>query len=470
MVKKFKIMYVEQMYTDCLAEAAYYIESEGECVIIDPLREWEPYVEKAKERGAQIKYIFETHFHADFVSGHVDLAAKTGAKIVYGPGAQAGFDMHEATDGEIFEIGKVKIKVLHTPGHTPESSTYLLLDENEKEHAIFTGDTLFIDDVGRPDLAVKSDLTKEDLAALLYNSLQTKILPLPDDVIVYPGHGKGSACGKNMSSNKSDTLGQQKITNYALRCETKEKFVEQVTANIPPPPQYFPKNAMLNKHGYDNVDEVIAKGTRSLSVEDFEAEMKNGATVLDTRKMESFAEGYVPGSIFIGLDGLFATWVGTLIQDIKQPMILITDKGDEIEAVLRLARVGYDNCLGTLSGGFEAWTDAGKSTAAIESISATEMKNKIEAGSAVVDVRKPSEFEVSHIGTATSYPLDYINGNLNTLDKDAPVYLHCQTGYRSVIAISILRNQGYNNLVNVSGGMDALMDAGVQLTSGVPAE
>lgn len=456
-------MYIEQMYTDCLAEAAYYIESEGECVIIDPLREWEPYVEKAKERGTKIKYIFETHFHADFVSGHLDLARVSGATIVFGPDANPSFDIHEAVDGEVFSVGKIKLKVLHTPGHTPESSTFLLMDENGRDHAIFTGDTLFIDDVGRPDLAIKSDLTTEDLAGLLYESLQTKILPLADDIIVYPAHGAGSSCGKNMSNETSDTLGRQKQTNYALRARTREEFVKEVTTGILPPPQYFAKNAKMNKEGYKQVDEVIAAGSNELSLEEFSRLQKAGTLILDTRDKKEFAEGYIPGSIFIGLDGSFATWVGTLVEDISQPILVIAPQGREVEAVMRMARVGYDNCLGTLRGGFSTWKNGNMEVHRIDSIAASDVQDLVNDGILVVDVRKPSEFIAERVKQAINYPLDFINGSLNELDKNRKSYVHCKSGYRSLIAISILRREGYTNLVNINGGIDAIRKQGVAL-------
>lgn len=447
-------MKIEQLYTNCLAEAAYYIESEGEVAIIDPLREYQPYIDKAKASNAKIKYVFETHFHADFVSGHIDLAAKTGAKIVFGPNASTGFDAHVAKDNETFKVGKVTIKVLHTPGHTLESSTYLLLDENGKEHCIFTGDTLFIGDVGRPDLAIKSDLTQEDLAGMLYDSLRNKIMTLPDDVIVYPGHGAGSSCGKNLSSETWSTLGEQKKNNYALKAEPKEAFIKELTTGILPPPQYFAKNAAMNKNGYENIDEVIGKGNNGLSVEEFEAAVKKGALILDVRTKEQFSNGFVPGSMFIGLEGTFAMWVGALIKDINQPIVLICPEGKEGEAVLRLARVGYDNTVGYLKGGFEAWKKAGKTIDQIEAVTAEELE-KLHPEN-IVDVRKPGEFNAGHIDQAISYPLDYINDHLNDLHTNKKYYLHCKSGYRSVIAISILKRNGYKDLVDILGGFSAI--------------
>lgn len=460
-------MKIEQMYTGCLAEAAYYIESEGEVAIIDPLRETDPYIEKAQANGAKIKYIFETHFHADFVSGHIDLARKSGATIVYGPNANPEYDIYSAHDGEVFEIGKLKIKVLHTPGHTLESTTYLLIDENGKNHAIFTGDTLFIGDVGRPDLAIKTDLTKEDLAGMLYESLQNKIMPLEDDVIVYPAHGAGSACGKNMSKETTDTLGHQKEVNYALKATDKEQFIKEVTADIPPAPQYFQKNAMMNKLGYDSIDEVMDKGLKALSPDDIEEEMRQGALLLDTRQAQDFNKGFIPGSLFIGLDGSFAVWVGTLITDLHQKIIVLTDKGRESEAVLRLARVGYDNSIGYVDGGIEAWRAAGKPVDTITSITADELNAKLQSGTVenLIDVRKPSEYDAEHAEAATNFPLDFINEHLNDLDKDKTYHIHCAGGYRSMIAASILRQQGYKNLVDIIGGFNAIAKTDIPKTA-----
>lgn len=339
-------MLVQQLYTQCLAQGAYFIVSDGEAAIIDPLRETQPYLNLLTQNQANLKYIFETHFHADFVSGHVDLANKTNAQIVYGPQAQTTYKSHVAKDNEEFKVGKLTIKVLHTPGHTLESTTYLLLDEHKKPHCIFTGDTLFIGDVGRPDLAIKSTLTQEDLAGMLYDSLRNKIMTLPDDVLVYPAHGAGSACGKNMSKETFDTLGNQKKTNYALANISKQDFIKELTTGILPPPQYFAKNAALNKEGYHSFDEVMQKGSKALSVNEFEADIKKGALVLDVRKAAEFAKGHVPNALFIGLDGQFAPWVGALVTDLKQPIILVTPEGKEEETVMRLSRVGYDNCLG----------------------------------------------------------------------------------------------------------------------------
>lgn len=456
-------MKIEQIYTGCLAQGAYYIESKGEAAIIDPLRETEPYIKKANEDGAKIKYVLETHFHADFVSGHIDLAQKTDAKIVFGPNATPEYDAHIAKDDEILELGDVKIKVLHTPGHTMESSTFLLIDESGKEVAIFSGDTLFIGDVGRPDLAVKTDLSREDLAGHLYESLHNKIMPLPDDVIVYPGHGAGSACGKNMSSETTDTLGNQKKTNYALQEMTKEKFVKEVTDGLVAPPQYFPKNAVMNKKGYGSFDEVLEKGNVALSPEKFEAVVNSeGALMLDVRDPNEFVKGHVPNSISIGLDGSFAVWVGTLIPELNQPIVLITDEGKEEETVTRLSRVGYDNTLGYLKGGIEAWKKAGKEVDTIKSISADEFsklfkENKVDE---VVDVRKESEHFSQRLDgeNVRNIPLDFINDNMKDFDANKETYLHCAGGYRSVITASILKSRGHHNLVNIEGGFDALKE------------
>ena len=454
-------MKVEQIYTGCLAQGAYYIESDGEAAIIDPLREVQPYLEKAKEANSKIKYIFETHFHADFVSGHIDLAKKTGATIVFGPKAETTYDMHAAVDGEEFSIGKVTIKTLHTPGHTPESTTWLLIDENGKNHAIFSGDTLFIGDVGRPDLAVKSDLTERDLAGMLFDSLRTKIMTLEDEVIVYPAHGAGSACGKNMSKETTDLLGNQKKVNYALRADmSKEEFIEELLDGIMPPPQYFPKNVKMNKEGYESIDSVLQTGNVPLSVESFEAMANHeGALVLDVRNQSEFTQAHIPNSIFIGIDGSFAGWVGTLIADLKQPIILVTPEGREEETVTRLARVGYDNTLGYLQGGFDSWVKAGKEVESIESIPVNEFERRWDVEKThVLDVRKPSEFEAEHLDKAFNRPLDFINEYMDEFDKDQTYYVHCAGGYRSVIYASILKSRGLHNLVDVQGGFKAIAD------------
>ena len=460
-------MKIDQIYTGCLAQGAYYIESDGEAAIIDPLRETRPYIEKAERQNARIKYIFETHFHADFVSGHVDLAGKTGATIVYGPGAKTDYSIHEATDGEEFNIGKLRMKVLHTPGHTPESTTYLLFDEEGKEHAIFSGDTLFIGDVGRPDLAVKSDLSQEDLAGMLYDSLRNKVMTLPDDVIVYPAHGAGSACGKNMSKETSDLLGNQKQVNYALRADmTREEFINEVTTGILPPPQYFAKNAMMNKTGVVSMDDVLAQGSVALEVDTFEAMANHeGALVLDTRHQRDFVKGFIPNSIFIGIDGSFAPWVGALITDLHQPIIFIADEGREEEVVTRLSRVGYDNTLGYLKGGLEAWKAAGKEVDSVASISAETLKAQLAEGTKdLLDVRKPGEYEAEHAENAESLPLDFVNEQMEQVDATKDYQVHCAGGYRSVIFCSILKSRGFDNVTNIEGGYAAIKAAGIPVT------
>lgn len=454
-------MKIEQLYTGCLAEAAYYIESEGEAVVIDPLRESGPYMERAERDGATIKYVLETHFHADFVSGHLDLARKTGATIVYGPTAVPNFEAKVAEDGELLKVGKVIIKVLHTPGHTMESSCFLLIDEHGKDVALFSGDTLFIGDVGRPDLAVKSDLTQEQLAAYLYDSIHTKLMTLPDDVLIYPNHGAGSACGKNMSKETVDTLGNQKKVNYALLAPTKEEFIAQVLDGLTPPPQYFPKNAVMNKMGYESVDDVMARGNEALSVAAFETVVEAAnALILDIRKPDTFAAGFIPGSINIGIDGQFASWVGILITDLKQAIVLVGDEGRQEEAVTRLARVGYDNCIGYLQGGFEAWVAAGKEVDTIDSIAPEAFAALLAEAPAtpVVDVRRPAEFAGEHVKATDvrNAPLDYLNQYMATIPQEGTAYVHCAGGYRSVVALSILRARGYRNLVNIAGGMGAM--------------
>ncbi|MCA0430898.1 MAG: MBL fold metallo-hydrolase [Bacteroidetes bacterium] len=455
-------MQIKQLYTNCLAQGAYYISSNGEAAIIDPLRETKPYIELLNQNNDKLKYVFETHFHADFVSGHVDLAKETGAKIVFGPNAQTSYQSYIAKDNEEFKVGKLTIKVLHTPGHTLESSCYLLIDENNKPISIFTGDTLFIGDVGRPDLAVKSDLSQEDLAGMLYDSLRNKIITLPDDVIVYPAHGAGSACGKNMSSEKQDTLGNQKKLNYALQNISKQDFVKSLICGIMPPPQYFSKNANLNKNGYANVNEVISKGNKALSVNEFKKESTN-ALVLDVRKPNDFVQAHIPNSIFIGIDGQFAPWVGTVIEDINQKIIIVAPEGREEETVLRLSRVGYDNCVGYLKGGLEAWINAGELTDSIQSISAEDFSKLKVNDLNVVDVRKPGEFENGHLKTATNKPLDFISKWSLNFETPTPTYLHCAGGYRSVIAASILRKKGVKNLIDISGGYSAIQKTNLEV-------
>jgi glyoxylase-like metal-dependent hydrolase (beta-lactamase superfamily II)/rhodanese-related sulfurtransferase len=451
-------MKIEQLYTGCLAEAAYYIESAGEVAIIDPLRESEPYIKMAEKNGAKIKYVLETHFHADFVSGHIDLAAKTGAKIVFGPTAVPGFDAYVAKDNEVLTLGDVKIKVLHTPGHTMESSTFLLIDENGKDHSIFTGDTLFIGDVGRPDLAVKSDLSREDLAGHLFDSLHNKILPLADDVIVYPGHGAGSACGKNMSKETVDTLGHQKQFNYALRNISKAEFIAEVTDGLVAPPQYFPKNAVMNKTGYASFDDILSKGMRPLSIEEFiMVRETTEALILDTRKKEVFAEAHIPGAWYIGIEDSFAPWVGALIKNLDQPILFLAEEGMEEEVVTRMSRVGYDNALGFLKGGMKTWIEAGYTTEKLEQISAEDFANKFETENLnLLDVRRKSEYDSEHLTGAENMPLDFIFDNLSMVNPAQKYYIHCAGGYRSVIASSILQSKGINNVVNIMGGFKAL--------------
>jgi len=463
-------MYIEQIYTGCLAQGAYYIESEGEAAVIDPLRETKPYLQRAQERGATIKYILETHFHADFVSGHLDLAQKTGATIVYGPEATTEYEKYLAKDGEEFRVGKLTIRVLHTPGHTPESTTYLLLDENGKEHAIFTGDTLFIGDVGRPDLAQKKDsLTQEDLAGWLFDSLRKKIMPLPDEVIVYPAHGAGSACGKNMSAETWSTLGEQKQTNYALRADmSKQEFIREVTDGLLPPPQYFAKNAQLNKTGYAAIDEVMERGAQALPPAAFEAVAnEHGALILDVRSKEKFVKGFVPNSIFIGLDGSFAPWVGALVTDLQQPILIVAPEGREEETVTRLARVGYDNALGYLRGGIPAWLVAGHEVDTIETINLKTFARHFQEQPAlnVLDVRKPSEWEAEHLENSQNFPLDFINAHMHEIQREQSYHLHCRSGYRSTVAASILKARGFQELVNVQANFDDFSNADLPLTA-----
>ena len=461
-------MKVEQLYTGCLAEAAYYIESDGEVAIVDPLREVAPYVQKAQENGAKIKYVLETHFHADFVSGHIDLAQKTGATLVYGPTAQPGFEAHVATDGEVLSIGKVKIKVLHTPGHTMESSTFLLINESGDETAIFTGDTLFIGDVGRPDLAVKTDLTREDLAGYLFDSLRNKIMPLSDDVIVYPGHGAGSACGKNMSKETTDTLGNQKRYNYALRADmTREEFIGEVTRGLVAPPQYFPKNAVMNKQGYDPIDDILERGVIALDLKEFEDVVeRNNALILDTRQKEDFVRAFIPGSLWIGLDDTFAPWVGALIQDLDQPIVFLSMPGREEEVVTRLSRVGYDHALGFLEGGIASWIAGGNEVSKVVEVGPHDFTSIYDTDVLqVLDIRKESEYHSQHIQGAKNFPLDFINDRLDQLDKEEEYYVHCQGGYRSLIATSILMANGFKEVINVWGGFKEIKKSCIKITA-----
>ncbi|MDA8571700.1 rhodanese-like domain-containing protein [Flavobacteriaceae bacterium] len=460
-------MNIEQIYTGCLAQGAYYIESKGEVAIIDPLREVKPYLNRAKQNDAKIKYIFETHFHADFVSGHLTLSKETGAPIIYGPLANPSFETIIAEDGQEFKLGDITITALHTPGHTMESTTYLLRDKNGKDHAIFSGDTLFLGDVGRPDLAQKMGvLTEKDLAGFLYDSLREKIMPLADDVIVYPAHGAGSACGKNMMKETVDTLGNQKQMNYALRADmTKEEFIAEVTEGLLPPPQYFPANVKLNKEGYEDIDEILNRGIHELSPDAFEvAANETAAVILDVRHQGDFAKGHIPRSIFIGLDGSFAPWVGALIADIKQPILLVTEEGREEEAITRLSRVGFDNTLGYLKGGFESWKKAAKEYDTVHSITTEQFKKELaENKQPVFDVRKKSEYLSEHVLDANNTPLDFLNDHLAEF-PDTPFFIHCAGGYRSMIAASILKSRGIHNLIDVKGGFKAIREAGVAVS------
>jgi len=461
-------MKIEQIYTGCLAQGAYYIHDSGEGVIIDPLREVSPYLDRAKEDSVKIKYVFETHFHADFVSGHVTLSRLTGAPIIFGPTANPTFDAHIAYDGEEFKVGSVTIKALHTPGHTMESTSYLLLDKDGKEQAIFTGDTLFLGDVGRPDLAQKSDsLTMEDLAGYAYDSLRTKIMPLPDSINVYPAHGAGSACGKNMMKETVDTLGNQKKMNYALRADmTKEEFIKEVTHGLGAPPAYFPLNVKLNREGYEDISKVLEEGTKPLSAKEFELiANETGALMLDVRSPRDFANGHIPNSIFIGIDGSFAPWVGELIVDIKQPIILVAPIGREEEVVTRLSRVGFDNTLGYLNGGIEAWTQEGNEIDTIESALATDLENLLQNNEVkLYDVRKTTEYQSKHAVVAESIPLSKLNNQLAGLPKEETFYIHCASGYRSTIAASMLKARGYHNLVNITDGFKGISDTSIPLT------
>ena len=461
-------MKIEQIYTGCLSQGAYYIESNGEAAIIDPLREVAPYIEKAEKNNATIKYIFETHFHADFVSGHVTLAKETGATIVYGPQAKTGFDALIAKDQQEFKIGAISLTVLHTPGHTMESTTYLLRDANNKDIAIFSGDTLFLGDVGRPDLAQKAaNLTQEDLAGILYESLRKKIIPLADDVLVYPAHGAGSACGKNLSKETVGTLGEQKKTNYALRADmTKEDFIKEVTDGLLPPPQYFPLNVKMNKEGYEDIQTVLESGTKPLSPEAFEvAANETGAIILDVRHQDDFAKGHIPQSIFIGIDGGFAPWAGAMVGNVAQPILLVTPEGREEETVTRLARVGFDNTLGFLKGGIEAWKNADKQVDFVEGIDADGLKELIEKSEIeIFDVRKPGEYLSENITDAHSTHLDFINDHMSEFPSNNPFYIHCAGGYRSMIAASILKSRGIHNLIDVKGGFGKIKESGIKVS------
>ena len=463
-------MKVEQIYTGCLAHAAYYIESKGEAAVFDPLREVQPYIDRAQIDNAEIKYVFETHFHADFVSGHLDLRKKTGAEIVFGPNANPSYEALIAKDGQVFQVGDYRVKAIHTPGHTMESTTYLLIDDQGREHGIITGDTLFIGDVGRPDLAqhVVSDLTEEKLAGHLYDSLRNKIMPLADDLIVYPNHGAGSACGKMMSKETTDTLGHQKEVNYALRADmTKEEFIRELLTGLTAPPGYFPQNVLMNIKGYESLDEVMERGTQPLSAEAFEAAAnESGALVLDTRDAEAFSRGFIPNSINIGLKGSFAQWVGEMVPDVKQPILLVTDPDKEEEAITRLSRVGYDNTLGYLKGGFAAWKKAGREVETLGRITVADLEKAVKEGQAplVIDVRKKSEFDSEHLIDAINIPLNEINRHLAEIPRDKPFVLHCQGGYRSMIAASILKQRGWDHFTDLIGGFDELAKSSLPKT------
>ena len=462
-------MIIEQIYTGCLSQGAYYIESNGDAAIIDPLREVAPYIEKAKKNKAAIKYIFETHFHADFVSGHVTLAKETGATIVYGPEAKTSYYSLIAKDHQEFKIGNITLTVLHTPGHTMESTTYLLRDQNEKEIAIFSGDTLFLGDVGRPDLAQKAaNISQEELAGILYESLWEKIMPLPDDVLIYPAHGAGSACGKNLSKETVGTLGEQKRINYALREDmTKEEFISEVTKDLLPAPQYFPLNVKMNMEGYEHIDTVLESGTKSLSLNEFEAiANENEAIILDVRHQNEFAKGHIPKSIFIGIDGAFAPWAGSIIGNISQPILLITPKGREKETVTRLARVGFDNTLGYLEGGTEIWDKAGKNLDSINSVDTGVLKQLMERDNIkIFDVRKPQEYQSERVTNAFSTPLDFINEHLSEFPSNLPFYVHCAGGYRSMITASILKRMEIHNIIDIKGGFTKIKEAGIEVSN-----
>jgi len=460
-------MTIEQIYTGCLAQGAYYITSNGEAAIIDPLREIEPYIERAKKDNVKIKYIFETHFHADFVSGHVDLAKATGAKIIFGPNAETTYSSHIADDGEIFSLGDVSIKAIHTPGHTMESTCFLLIDEQGKDHSLFSGDTLFIGDVGRPDLAQKAaSMTQDQLAATLFHSLRDKIMTLEDDVVVYPAHGAGSSCGKNMSKETVSTIGEQKKMNYALRADmTESEFVKEVTEGLLPPPGYFGMNVKMNKSGYESISNVMERGLKALTPEAFElASNETGALMLDTRNPQTFSEGFIPNSINIGLDGSFAPWVGALLPSVEQEILIITNAGQEEETIKRLARVGYDHVIGFLDGGFEAWKNSGKEIDTVTRISADQFADQYNRRPIVIDIRKPGEFAAEHVDGALNVPLDFINEELARFPKDEQFIMHCASGYRSIIAASILKSRGYENFLEVAGGFNAISKTSVPRT------
>ena len=460
-------MKIKQIYTGCLAQGAYYIESKGEVAIIDPLREVQPYIDKTNKNNAKIKYIFETHFHADFVSGHVTLAKKTGAPIIFGPTANPSFEAHIASDGEVFPLGEITITVLHTPGHTLESVCYLLKDKNGKDYALFSGDTLFLGDVGRPDLAQKAtNMTQEQLAGILFDSLRNKVMTLADDVIVYPAHGAGSACGKNLSKETVGTIGDQKKTNYALRANmTKDEFIKEVTDGLLPPPSYFPSNVKLNKEGYENVEDIISDAI-PYDADTFElVANKIDTVILDVRHQDEYSKGHIPQSIFIGIDGDFAPWVGALIPDIKQPILLVTPLGREEESITRLARVGYDNTLGYLKGGFDTWKNAGKEYDTVNWVTADTLEELMEENIPIFDVRKEGEYIAEHIEGVSSTPLDFINDHIAEFPQEEEFYVHCAGGYRSVIAASILKARGYHNVINVLGGFASIKKTAIKTTN-----
>ena len=460
-------MTIEQIYTGCLAQGAYYITSNGEAAIIDPLREIQPYLKRLEKDGVKLKYIFETHFHADFVSGHVDLSRKTAAPIIYGPNATCEFDCVSAKDGEEFKLGAITFKVLHTPGHTMESTTYLLKDENGKDHCVFSGDTLFLGDVGRPDLAQKAaHITQEQLAGLLFDRLMNKIMPLADDVIVYPAHGAGSACGKNMMKETVDTLGNQKRMNYALNQPNKEAFIKAVIDGLQPPPAYFGLNVAMNKKGYESFETVLNSGMHALSPDEFEVAAENmNALILDTRDNTLFYKGFIPQSVNIGLGGDFAPWVGALIVDVKQPLLLVTDEGREEESVTRLSRVGFDNILGNLKGGFAAWLAAGKEADVVDRIEAKKFAGLVTIGEdKIIDVRKETEYAAAHVEDAYNKPLAYINEWIKDINPHEHFFLHCAGGYRSMMAASILQGRGYRNFTEIAGGFDAISQTNIPKT------
>lgn len=459
-------MYIEQLYTNCLAEAAYYIESNGEAAIIDPIRETNMYTEMASKRGAKIKYVFETHFHADFISGHIDLAKNTGAEIVFGPGAETAYKVYNAKDGEVFKIGNISIRTIHTPGHTPESTCWLLLDESNQEHCLFSGDTLFVGDVGRPDL-LDGKMTKEELAGMMFDSLNNKIKKLPDEVIVYPAHGPGSSCGKNLGKETWSTIGHQKKTNYALREMSREEFIHEVTEGLVAPPAYFFADARINKQGYESLDSVMKKNLRALSPSEIKEAISSGALVLDTRDPDSFEKAFVPGSINIGLNGMFAIWAGTVL-DIEKPLVVVCDPGKEEETILRLARVGYEKVEGFLSGGMASWISAGLETDSVKSVSPNEFAENVKKGAAVLDVRKCSETESGHVKDASIIPLADLAKNIASVKSDVPLFIHCAGGYRSMIAASILKGKGFNNIINVYKGWSEIKNTSVPIEIGVP--